>query len=1062
MTPLVSYAQNFEDVLLWRALQHVENGFYIDIGAQDPVVDSVSLVFHERGWKGIHAEPTPRYAAMLRQQRPGDTVIEAAVSNLTGLLAFFEIQNTGISTGEKKIAQEHRERGFEINEISVPTVPLSSILQSCGKRDIHWLKIDVEGFENSVLTSWGRAKARPWIVVIESTLPLSQIESYQDWEPELLRRHYLPVFFDGLNRYYVSKEKAELKQAFLAPANVFDSFSINGTASNFLHYHLNNLHAAELAAIGEKISRASNEIELLHAHKNKLAVELEAVSAKAQHAADENSELNAERNRLFGNLTDVEAKLQRVERENLDERAKLNAERNRLSGKLIDVEAKLQRVERENLDERAEKDRLVAQLLDVNAQLQRVSIENTEVHAHKNRLAGELTDASARLQVASGEIAGLRQLDEKRRAELSTLNLELVRSGNLLVAAKDEHTASMEVAMQEAVKSVQLLASREREFSEQSGVQAELHRTALASARNQIDAANASLLSAKDEFATLLKSAHQEIHRAASALAESEQRGRNDLDRARLEQLALRQEFLTLLNAAHQETQRAANALAQSELRERNEVARGRLELSALQQELATVRESRIVMANDHRRREMELTAQLERGNVLNAELERALASLAMERDDFIAKSAEATSHLQNLFALAKQETVNLHASFSWRLTRPLRALGRVFSVRLSPTVVEAAAPRTDNKRIGPLDASRTVLSMPPAVLPINSQEATMALSDPFRNDSSSTRPVATLGELLRLESRQFVESAYLTLLGRPVDPSGLDFYVARIDTGIPKIQIVTEVCASDELKHPDFINASELLGIDGEMFVECAYCLLLKRPPDIDGGRVYLNQLLKGVPKIHILAAMRGSEEGRNSGMRLAGLDELIARHERTKRGWKGFVFRLFGPGEGDSAAEVRLRCIEQQIALLGQKIASGSSCVEKGLRDVRDLMEAQAAGAEVRSERLAQDIVGLQFATMQQRGQIKSIAESNWGERLLAIQGRLDQIEKNVTKVSEQSARLVSSFEAKVSYDSTSPGSAAGVSMSTVMLETDESRALEKLAPRARDIYQKIKADK
>ena len=42
----VSYSQNFEDVMLWRALKYVENGFYIDIGSQDPVIDYVSLAFY--------------------------------------------------------------------------------------------------------------------------------------------------------------------------------------------------------------------------------------------------------------------------------------------------------------------------------------------------------------------------------------------------------------------------------------------------------------------------------------------------------------------------------------------------------------------------------------------------------------------------------------------------------------------------------------------------------------------------------------------------------------------------------------------------------------------------------------------------------------------------------------------------------------------------------------------------------------------------------------------------------------------------------------------------------
>lgn len=59
---LTSYAQNFEDVILWRVLRHVERGTYIDLGAQDPVADSVSLAFYENGWRGLHVEPVSFYA----------------------------------------------------------------------------------------------------------------------------------------------------------------------------------------------------------------------------------------------------------------------------------------------------------------------------------------------------------------------------------------------------------------------------------------------------------------------------------------------------------------------------------------------------------------------------------------------------------------------------------------------------------------------------------------------------------------------------------------------------------------------------------------------------------------------------------------------------------------------------------------------------------------------------------------------------------------------------------------------------------------------------------------
>ena len=78
---ITSYAQNFEDVILWRALRSIKNGFYIDIGAQDPVIDSVSLAFYEHGWRGVHVEPTQRYANSLRKARPDEVVEQLAIGD---------------------------------------------------------------------------------------------------------------------------------------------------------------------------------------------------------------------------------------------------------------------------------------------------------------------------------------------------------------------------------------------------------------------------------------------------------------------------------------------------------------------------------------------------------------------------------------------------------------------------------------------------------------------------------------------------------------------------------------------------------------------------------------------------------------------------------------------------------------------------------------------------------------------------------------------------------------------------------------------------------------------
>jgi hypothetical protein len=112
---------------------------------------------------------------------------------------------------------------------------LSVLFDQIGSRDIHWLKIDVEGFERQVLDGWGESNARPWIVVVESTLPMTTIETHEKWEKLLFDKQYSSIYFDGLNRYYLSAEHQDLYHFFASPPNVFDGFTLNGTASTSIH-----------------------------------------------------------------------------------------------------------------------------------------------------------------------------------------------------------------------------------------------------------------------------------------------------------------------------------------------------------------------------------------------------------------------------------------------------------------------------------------------------------------------------------------------------------------------------------------------------------------------------------------------------------------------------------------------------------------------------------------------------------------------------------------------------------------------------------------------------------
>ena len=223
----VSYAQNFEDVMLWRALRHVEKGFYIDVGAWSPDLDSVTRAFSERGWRGINIEPNPVYFAQLLARRSGDLNLDVAVGDRSGTLAMSFIPNSGLSTANELIARDHAAAGRAMASQEVTVTTLSAIWdQHVGAaQPVHFLKVDVEGLEKAVLAGNDWTQHRPWIVVVEATLPKSQIESHGDWEELLLTARYEHVYADGLNRYYLAEEQAQLKPAFRNPPNVFDDFT---------------------------------------------------------------------------------------------------------------------------------------------------------------------------------------------------------------------------------------------------------------------------------------------------------------------------------------------------------------------------------------------------------------------------------------------------------------------------------------------------------------------------------------------------------------------------------------------------------------------------------------------------------------------------------------------------------------------------------------------------------------------------------------------------------------------------------------------------------------------
>ncbi|BFN28980.1 UDP-D-galactose:(glucosyl)lipopolysaccharide-1, 6-D-galactosyltransferase [Pseudomonas sp. SCT] len=221
----ISYAQNFEDVILWRALKDVPNGTYVDVGANDPDVDSVTKAFYLNGWRGVNIEPVKNYFDMLVSKRENDINVNVAASSVSGQITLYEIEDTGLSTSVAEIAERHTaELGIVCVERTAMARTLTEIVLDASIDEIHFLKIDVEGHEKDVLLGLDLNKIRPWIILVEATAPATQLETYGEWEYLILSAGYIFAYYDGLNRFYVAEEHSDRLNLIATPPNVFDGF----------------------------------------------------------------------------------------------------------------------------------------------------------------------------------------------------------------------------------------------------------------------------------------------------------------------------------------------------------------------------------------------------------------------------------------------------------------------------------------------------------------------------------------------------------------------------------------------------------------------------------------------------------------------------------------------------------------------------------------------------------------------------------------------------------------------------------------------------------------------
>jgi FkbM family methyltransferase len=283
-TPFISYSINREDVLLNRLFGKRDSGFFVDVGAAHPVLDSDTKALSDRGWTGICIEPNVNFYRELVAQRPRDRHLNVAVSDQPGILTFHEVVGTGLSTCDPDEARRVADRGFEILTHQVETRTLREILEEASPLEIDLLKVDVEGFEFKVLLSNDWEHFRPRLIMTEATYPETPMRRPDQITPFLEEKGYRHVYFDGLNDYYAEQGFVVPDDVFDRPLNVFDNFV---PYSQVLVTQSRDELARELEARTRELEARAQELGVLTRVSDARAQELEALTRVCDARAQE-------------------------------------------------------------------------------------------------------------------------------------------------------------------------------------------------------------------------------------------------------------------------------------------------------------------------------------------------------------------------------------------------------------------------------------------------------------------------------------------------------------------------------------------------------------------------------------------------------------------------------------------------------------------------------------------------------------------------------------------------------------------------------------------------------
>ena len=201
------YSQDGIDIFLLGKLKHVKKPFYLDVGANHPFSISNTYLLHKRGGRGINIDAMPGQMKLFNITRPKDTNIEAAISDKAGKQKLYVFHASALSTLEPGVLSRRDNKDKIKKEVIVQTKTLTSILNKHlpKNQEIHFMNLDVEGFELKVLKSNNWKKYSPWYISVEFFCSELNDIMKCPCAKFLAKQGYSPVYYSGKNIVFEHK-----------------------------------------------------------------------------------------------------------------------------------------------------------------------------------------------------------------------------------------------------------------------------------------------------------------------------------------------------------------------------------------------------------------------------------------------------------------------------------------------------------------------------------------------------------------------------------------------------------------------------------------------------------------------------------------------------------------------------------------------------------------------------------------------------------------------------------------------------------------------------------------